>query len=258
MPITPFSELNVDTKGSLEPQVMKKRGGGDVFFVFFVFLICVCFHQPVQVLQIAKVKSLYSYYLGDLVTSNDLAVCYVVRVEEIRALHNDGTKLLLKGHVGQVFDIRFSPATPRLMASVCRGGRVLVWDLSRKQETPVLSLLTNDTTKPDVYANKLAWHHSANVLAVAFSNDSVMCLDLDVLMPALGEKPSLFSTLSAGATKISCSSAVLDLAFSARDPTVLATAEHEGSFTLWEWKNAGVVWQQRVKRKRAREKGRCT
>jgi WD40 repeat protein len=202
--------------------------------------------QAVQVVQIAKVKSLYSYYLGDLVTSNDLAVCYVVRVEEIRALHNDGSKLLLKGHVAQVFDIRFSPVTPRFMASVCRGGRILVWDLFRKLEVPIFSLYTEDTTKPDVYANKVAWHNSANVLAVGFSNDSVICFDLDVLIAELGDKPTRVSALTKGAFKIACSSAVLDLNFSQRDPTILATSNHDGSFTLWQWKTGNVVWEQKV------------
>jgi WD40 repeat protein len=198
--------LNVDTKGLLE-------------------------HQPVQVLQIAKVKSLYSYYLGDLVTSNDLAVCYVVRVEEIRVLHNDGSKLLLKGHhVAQVYDIRFSPVTPRYLASVCRGGRVLIWDLFRKLETPIFSVFTEQLAKPDVYANKVAWHHSNNVIAIGFSNDSVVCLDLDVLIPLLGATPTKISSIATGIFKIACSSAVLDLNFSVRDSSILATANHDGIF----------------------------
>jgi WD40 repeat protein len=46
-------------------------------------------------------------------------------------------------------------------------------------------------------------------------------------------------------SKIACASAVLDLSFSARDAGVLATANHDGSFTLWNWKTGNVVWQNK-------------
>jgi WD40 repeat protein len=131
--------------------------------------------------QIAKLKSQYSYYMGDLVTANDLAVCYVVRSEEIRVLHGDGAKLLLKGHTGQVFDVRFSPVAPGLLGSACRGGRVFVWDVAAKQETPLVSLRTEDASKPEVYSSKLAWHYSLKVVAIALSNDSVVVVRLDAL-----------------------------------------------------------------------------
>ncbi len=191
--------------------------------------------------QIAKVKTQYSYYLGDLVTCNELAVCYVVRTEEIRVLLHDGSKLLLKGHAGQVFDLRFCPAAPRLLASACRGGRVHLWDVSVKQEAPLVVLLTEDAPKPDVYASKLAWHRSQQVLAVACCDDSVVVVDVETLSPG---STALLATTVAGATRIICASAVHDLCFAHRDKDVLATAHHDGTFLLWNWRTGHCLWEK--------------
>jgi WD40 repeat protein len=191
--------------------------------------------------QIAKLKSQYSYYMGDLVTANDLAVCYVVRTEEIRVLHADGAKLLLKGHTGQVFDVRFSLVAPGLLASACRGGRVFVWDVAAKQETPLISLRTEDASKPEVYSSKLAWHHSLKVVAIALSNDSVVVVRLDALK---GTEHLLNAIQEEAARSLACSSAVLDVCFSQKDPSVLATSHHDGTFKIWNWQTGRVLWEQ--------------
>ena len=201
--------------------------------------------QVPQVSVLSKVKCAYSYYLGDLVAANDLACCYVVREEMIRVLHGEsGEKSLLKGHSRQVFDVRFSPVDPRLLASAGRGGRILVWDLQGQTESPVLSLRTEDSAMPDSFPSKLAWHPTKKVLAMAFSNNVVRVVNVGELIKD-GSTPvdALVSSLEGESRKIECSAPITDLMFSKANPDVLAVSQQNGNFILSNWNTGASLWE---------------
>ncbi len=201
--------------------------------------------QTVPVRQISKVKTTYSYYLGELVASSGDVVAYVVTAENIRVLGlRDDKKLLLRGHVKQIFDLRFaSVAAPSLLASVCRGGRFFVWDVNTVDAlTPVVALKTEDSSQPEVHWNKLCWQgvrangSRSGIIALADTSDTVTILNVDQLVARLAGRDTLASALKGenvtDVWKLPIGSAVHGMSFSPTRDSVIAVATFAGTLQV--------------------------